>query len=191
MKRLKDGTECLLGLGANLPFAGMAPEETVRCAIKEISSDALTEVTVSEFYRSAPVPYTDQPDFVNCVIGGKTTASSLKLMSICQSLEAKFGRQRDGRWQARTLDIDVLAYGDEILPTASNWHQLMEEGREGTVMANLIVPHPRLHERAFVLKPLADILPEWVHPVFKKTGLELLHSLSAQQVEEVRPFFAE
>lgn len=191
MKRLKDGTECLLGLGANLPFDAMAPEETIRCAIEAISSDALAEVKISQFYRSTPVPYTDQPDFVNCVIGGKTTLSPNELMSLCQSIEAQFGRQRDGRWQARTLDIDVLAYGDDVLPSISSWHQLMEEGREGKVMANLIVPHPRLHERAFVLKPLADIRPEWVHPVFKKTGLELLCSLSAQQVEEVRPFFAE
>ncbi len=191
MKRLKDGTECLLGLGANLPFDGIAPEETVRSAIEEISTDALTEVMVSKFYRSTPVPYTDQPDFVNCVIGGKSILTPVELMSLCQSIEKQFGRQRDGRWQARTLDIDVLTFGEVILPKASRWHQLMEEGRGGKVVADLIIPHPRLHERAFVLKPLTDILPEWVHPVFKKTGLELLHSLSAQQVDEVRPFFPE
>lgn len=188
---MKDGTECILGLGANLPFGGAGPTSNLRTAIDEISSGALSNVTVSGFYQSTPVPHTDQPDFVNCVMSGTTQLPAKELMTLCQSLETKFGRERDGRWQARTLDIDILAYGNQILPTADGWTKLMHQGRDGTVAADLIVPHPRLHERGFVLKPLAEIWPDWSHPVLGKTALELLHSLGPEEVDDVRPIFAE
>lgn len=191
MKRLADGTECLLGLGANLAFESRMPADTLSEAITAISQKVLCDLVESGFYRSTPVPHTDQPDFVNCVIGGKTTLSPTELMAACQSIETRFGRVRDGRWHARTLDIDILAYGGQIIPGAGAWQTLKEAGRDGTVAAELIVPHPRLHERGFVLKPLAEILPDWMHPVLGQTPAEMLNSLSPQEVDDVRPFFAE
>ncbi|MBO6503264.1 MAG: 2-amino-4-hydroxy-6-hydroxymethyldihydropteridine diphosphokinase [Kordiimonadaceae bacterium] len=191
MKRLKDGTECILGLGANLPFAGAGPAPNLRAAINEISATTISNVTVSGFYLSTPVPHTDQPDFVNCVMSGTTQLSAKELMARCQSMETQYGRERDGRWQARTLDIDILDYGGQILPTAGDWTKLMQDGRDGTIAADLIVPHPRLHERGFVLKPLAEIWPDWSHPVLGKTALELLNSLGSEEVDDVRPIFAE
>ena len=190
MKRLKGGTECFLGLGANLPYGGLEPSETLNSAVDALTVSGLKDVVVSGFYLTKPVPFTDQPDFVNCVLRASTVLDPGDLLSVCQSVESKFGRVRDTRWHARTLDIDVLSHGDTILPGKAGWHNLMEAGRDGTIFTDLVLPHPRLHERAFVLKPLNDICPHWQHPVMGKTAEELMSALGADELKGVRPFFA-
>ena len=190
MKRLKGGTECFLGLGANLPFGGLEPSETLNSAIDALRSAGLADVVVSGFYLTKPVPFIDQPDFVNCVLRACTVLKPGELLSLCQSIESKFGRVRDTRWHARTLDIDMLSFGDAIMPGKVGWENLMEAGRDGTIITDLILPHPRLHERAFVLKPLTDICPHWQHPVLGKTAMELLDAVGTGEVSGVKPFFA-
>jgi len=135
----------LIGLGGNL---GEVPErlEAAIAALDEVPGVAV--VARSRFYRTPPWGHTDQPDFVNAAISVDTGLAPVDLLDALLATERAFGRVRDGeRWGPRTLDLDLLAYGDEVI----------DEDR-------LRVPHPRIAERAFVLLPLADIAADTVLP---------------------------
>jgi 2-amino-4-hydroxy-6-hydroxymethyldihydropteridine diphosphokinase len=99
-------------------------------------------------------------------------------------VEARFGRERAQRWGMRTLDIDLLAMGDSVLPdpeTQDRWRLLPPEDQIRATPDQLILPHPRLQDRAFVLVPLADVAPDWVHP---RTGLSVRQMLAALPAED-------
>lgn len=99
-------------------------------------------VRVSSVYETAAVGYTDQADFLNIAVHLKTDASSTEMLKICQSIEQELGRVREFRWGPRIIDLDILLYNQENIETE-----------------NLLVPHPRMYERAFVLVPLVEITP--------------------------------
>ncbi len=99
-------------------------------------------VRVSSVYETAAVGYTDQADFLNIAVHLKTDASSTEMLKICQSIEQELGRVREFRWGPRIIDLDILLYNQENIETE-----------------NLLVPHPRMYERAFVLVPLVEISP--------------------------------
>ncbi|KEK13219.1 2-amino-4-hydroxy-6-hydroxymethyldihydropteridine diphosphokinase [Lysinibacillus fusiformis] len=99
-------------------------------------------VRVSSVYETAAVGYTDQADFLNIAVHLKTDASSTEMLKICQSIEQELGRVREFRWGPRIIDLDILLYNQETIETE-----------------NLLVPHPRMYERAFVLVPLVEITP--------------------------------
>jgi 2-amino-4-hydroxy-6-hydroxymethyldihydropteridine diphosphokinase len=133
-------TAAYIALGSNLDD----PVQQVRDGIADLASIPDTTVeTCSPLYRSSPVGPQDQPDFINAVVRLETTLTAITLLRHMQSIELKHGRRRDGqRWGPRTLDLDLLLYGDETIA-----------GEE------LRVPHPEMARRAFVLRPLLDIAP--------------------------------
>ena len=141
----------LIGLGGNLGDV----RERLDVAIAAL--DAMPGVAVvarSRFYRTPPWGHTEQPDFVNAAIAVETTLPALELLDVLLATERAFGRVRDGeRWGPRTLDLDLLAYGDDVI--------------DGD---RLTVPHPRIAERAFVLLPLADIAVDAVLPGMGRVG---------------------
>jgi 2-amino-4-hydroxy-6-hydroxymethyldihydropteridine diphosphokinase len=142
-----------------------------RAAIRSLSEhSAIRVVRVSSFYRTAPVGLLDQGWFVNGVILCTTSLSPSELMDVLHDVERSFGRTRAVRWGPRTLDLDLLAYGDRVL-------QLPE----------LTVPHARMHERRFVLAPLVEIHPEWIHPVLGQSARELLSGLPGEDGQDVEP----
>ena len=145
-------THVILGLGANLGDPMRQLAEAVDALNEIIRVDA-----VSSVYRTAPVGFADQPDFLNLVVAGDTDRSAAALLRETMRIEARMGRRREVANGPRTIDIDLLAYGDSILSTAA-----------------LTVPHPRMHERAFVLYPLAEIRPVWTHPISGRTAQEML-----------------
>jgi len=139
----------LIGIGANLPSAEFGPPaKTLEAAIAAIAARGITVAARSAFYESAPVPESDQPWFVNSVIRVETTLRPGPLLDVLLEIERQFGRQRSVPNAARVLDLDLLAYG--AVATGPN--------------ACPVLPHPRMHERAFVLLPLAEIAPDWRHP---------------------------
>ncbi len=144
-----------LGLGSNLGQR----KENIKKAIKLLAQN-INNIKVASFFVSKPVGITDQPHFVNTALIGFTDLSVTDLLKFVKSVEKAVGRKERYRWGPREIDIDILFYGNLVLETE-----------------NLIVPHPRLHERDFVLKPLLELEPEFVHPVFNKTLRELYMDL--------------
>lgn len=156
--------EALLGLGANLgdPLAQLA--EAVRAL-----EGAMRIGRVSSVYRSEPVGYPAQPDFYNVVVRGWTALEPMEVLHAARAVEDALGRRRTFANAPRTIDIDLLAYGERVMRTAE-----------------LTLPHPRLHLRGFVLHPLAEVAPEWRHPVLHRTARELLSMAEAlERVERV------
>ncbi|MCG7346248.1 2-amino-4-hydroxy-6-hydroxymethyldihydropteridine diphosphokinase [Sporosarcina sp. ACRSL] len=118
-------------------------------AIHALHSHQQIEVTkVSSIYETAPVGYTDQADFLNLAVCVKTSLNPYELLAACQDIENGLGRVREVRWGPRTVDLDILLYNNDNIEAE-----------------NLIVPHPRMGERAFVLVPLLEIAPTIEHPV--------------------------
>ena len=153
----------LIALGANLPSNAGSPQETCVAAIQTLGSYQIGIERVSRWYSSSAVPASDQPPYVNGVIVAKTALNSQALLRILLEVEKIFGRSRSVSNAARTLDLDLLAYQDEVR------------------RAGPILPHPRLHERAFVLLPLQDVAPEWRHPVSGKGIQAMLTALGTRE----------
>lgn len=152
-----------VGLGANLGDAC----GTLRQALDELARCPRTSLSArSSLYRSAPVD-ADGPDYVNAVASIRTGLSPHELLAALQAIEARHGRERPYRHAPRTLDLDLLIYGERCVDESA-----------------LVLPHPRLHQRAFVLVPLAEIAPELVVPGRGRVS-ELLRALVHQPLERV------
>ena len=144
----------LIGLGANLPGPDhRTPKETLEAALAAFPEYGLRVVRRSPWYESSPVPPSDQPWFVNGVVVIETELSPQETLAQLLAVEHAFGRQRGERWAARTLDLDLLAYGSRVIDEPATLEHPAAE-----------VPHPRLQDRRFVLLPLKDVAPDWHHP---------------------------
>ncbi len=142
------GQRIFLGIGANLTPDGYdTPMAGCMAAINSLTEDDIKVVAVSPWYKSAPVPISDQPWYHNAVVEISTTLAPEKLIGILHDREARFGRIRTERNAARVLDIDIVDFAGMRMD------------------GNLMLPHPRMHLRAFVLRPLRDLMPEWSHPI--------------------------
>lgn len=169
----------LIGIGANLPSPDYGPPRaTCGAALSMLERGELSISARSPWYKSAPVPVSDQPWFVNGVVRVETTLDPQALMGLLLQTEEAIGRQRGERNAARILDLDLLAYGDLVWPGDGGG------GKSGR--GSVTVPHPRMNDRAFVLLPLRDIVPGWRHPVSGETVESLIRALpKGQQTEPI------
>ena len=155
----------VIGIGGNLAASGYAsPLEAGLAALDELAAPHLMIAACSPWYESAPVPASDQPWFANAVAILDTEREPEFLLDRMQGLEARFGRVRGEPNAARTLDLDLIDYDGLILDTP-----------------RLVLPHPRMHQRRFVLAPLCDLAPGWRHPRLGQTAAELLAGLPPGQ----------
>lgn len=162
----------LVGLGANLPSPRFGPpRETLRAALARMEAGGIRVVRRSRFYRTAPVPVSDQPWYVNAVVAVETDLGPGPLLEALLGIEAEFGRVRTVPNAPRVLDLDLLAYGNTTT-------------RPGSAPE---LPHPRLAARAFVLLPLAEIAPAWRHPGSGRTVSALIGALPPEQTAEPIP----
>ncbi|MBZ5687623.1 MAG: 2-amino-4-hydroxy-6-hydroxymethyldihydropteridine diphosphokinase [Acidobacteriia bacterium] len=148
-----------LSLGSNIGDR----ETDLREAIQRLESEG-TVRSVSSVYETEPVEFTDQPQFLNCAVALETSSTPEQLMLQLLTIEQAMGRQRIQKKGPRTIDLDILLFGDEVVDTPG-----------------LTIPHPAMQHRRFVLEPLAEIAPDAIHPVLKKTVRRLLEELPPGQ----------
>lgn len=154
----------LIAIGANLPSPAFGPPRaTCEAALAELTRRSVSLVRLSPWYESEPVPPSDQPWYVNGVAAVATSLSPEALLQTLHGIEEQFGRIRRRANEARIIDLDLLAYGGLI-------------SREPPVL-----PHPRMLDRAFVMRPLVDIAPEWRHPVDGRSAAELAGLLAVDK----------
>jgi len=157
-------TVAYVGIGSNLD----QPQDHVRLAFEDLARIPGTSVVKrSSLYRSGPLGYADQPDFVNAVAEIETSLPASRLLAELKAIEARHGRHRSFKNAPRTLDLDILLYGDTTLN-----------------LAHLTLPHPRMHERAFVLKPLYEVAPHALIPGIG-TVKDCLEKTSEQKAERI------
>jgi 2-amino-4-hydroxy-6-hydroxymethyldihydropteridine diphosphokinase len=159
-----------LGLGANLDD----PRQQLSEALERLNAAEEVEVTrVSTFYRNPPLGPANQPWYVNAAARVRTRLGPEELLRLLQQVEAAMGRLRGERWGPRRLDLDLLLYNGEVIFAPA-----------------LVVPHPEMHRRGFVLVPLAEIAPQAWHPVMGKSAADLLSELNPADRTALEPIAA-
>ena len=159
-------TMIFIAIGSNLPHPDYGdPFAVCGAAVVAVSRRGCRIAACSRWYRSSPVPASDQPDFVNGGISVETELGPAALLRELHRIEKEFGRNRSVPHAARVLDLDLIAYEDVVA-----------EGEKPPIL-----PHPRMSERAFVLFPIKDVAPEWVHPVSGMSVSRLVAALPKNQ----------
>lgn len=171
---------CLIALGGNMPSEHGSPAQVIGVALQSLATLGLAPEAVSRFYRTPAFPTGSGPDFVNAAAVLRAPCDPEAVLAKLHAVEAEFGRERVTRWGQRTLDLDLIGIGDRVCPDRAGyeaWRRLDSAEQQRRAPDRLILPHPRMHERAFVLVPLADVAPDWVHPVLGHTVRDMLEAM--------------
>lgn len=183
-------SDAVVALGGNLPFDGETPARTLVRAVAAVAKSGLEVRAVSRFYATPCFPAGAGPDYVNAAIRIRAGAAPAAILAHLHRIEARFGREREQRWGMRTLDLDLVCVGDRVSPDAivqRQWRDLPSEEQRLRAPDRLILPHPRLQDRAFVLVPMRDVAPDWRHPLLGLTVAQMCRALPVEDVAEVRP----
>ncbi len=178
----------LIALGGNLPSSAGLPGETLRAALDALVAEGVELHAVSPFYATPCFPAGAGPDYVNAAAEIGVKGDARQVLDLLHRIEGRFGRERVQRWGRRTLDLDLIAQGQIVLPDRAGhaaWRDLPLDDQMTRTPDELVLPHPRLQDRAFVLIPLADIAPDWRHPVLGRTVREMVDALPAQVAADV------
>ena len=157
-----------LGIGSNL---GNKKKNIELTKIK-LKNNNISIVKSSKNYQTPSWPNKKNPKFINVVLKIKTSLSPISLMKKCLSIEKELGRLRKGKNQPRTCDIDIIDYDNKIISNKSS--------------QNLVIPHPKMHQRNFVLIPLFEIAKTWIHPKKKISIKELINSLKTKELRAIK-----
>ena len=159
----------IIGVGGNINSDdGSHPIETCNKAINLLQNYSIKVQKQSKWYNSEPIPKSEQPIFFNCVVIATTILNEYYVLKFLHKIESEFGRTRNEINEPRSIDLDLIDYSNKVLNNK-----------------NLTLPHPRAHLRKFVMGPLAEIKPDWIHPILKVNVLDILKKLDKQKVEEV------
>jgi 2-amino-4-hydroxy-6-hydroxymethyldihydropteridine diphosphokinase len=154
---ISEGTSAYIGIGSNIGDK----ISNCRCAIEKMGQLPGCKITAcSSVFKTEPEGVSEQDWFMNCVLQLTTTFSPFQLIQALLSIEYAMGRRRRRQWEARIIDLDILLFGQEVIRSR-----------------DLVIPHPLMHKRKFVLEPLAQLAPELIHPVLKVTIGHLLYGL--------------
>lgn len=184
------GGVMLIAFGANAPSQAGAPLDAIAQALSHLESSGARIMRFSRLYQSPAWPAGSGPDYVNAAAMISTPLSSQAFLRHILTIEDQMGRVRVERWGPRPIDLDLIACGDMIFPDPVEWRRwadMTPAQIAETQTPELILPHPRAHQRAFVLKPLRDIAPDWRHPILGLTAADLAADLSDADMQAVSP----
>lgn len=153
---MKNDFSVIIALGSNLGYRTQGPKDVLEAALVTLFKRGISQVNRSCWWQSRAWPDPSQPAFYNGIITAKTALEPAPLMALLLDIETQFGRERSRANAPRPLDLDLIAYEDLVMD-----------------LPGLVLPHPRAAERRFVMGPLAQIAPDWVHPVLNQTALYL------------------
>lgn len=157
-----DHETILIAYGSNLSFGPESASQAFASVVKTLRGKGIIVNNISRLWVSKAWPDENDPPYVNAVMAAESQLEPLDLLALLHEVEREGGRLRDGRKNApRTIDLDLIAYGRRIVNAPQ-----------------LILPHPRAHDRGFVMGPLAEIMPDWVHPTLNQSAKELLQNIT-------------
>ncbi|WP_324609997.1 2-amino-4-hydroxy-6-hydroxymethyldihydropteridine diphosphokinase [Nioella nitratireducens] len=183
-------TNALIAVGSNGSSEVNLSFSIVRDAVDRVVGESGGKAVVSRFYRTPAFPAGAGPDFVNAAFAIDWSGSAEDLLALLHRVEVDAGRTRTRRWEARVLDLDLLALGEQVRPDAETqtaWRTMPLAEAATRAPGQLVLPHPRLQERGFVLVPLADVAPDWRHPLTGDTVQQMLDRLPAADLHEIVP----
>ena len=189
-KYTSDARTGLIALGANLRSGEMLPETSVPRAMTRVAELTGGVAVKSRLFHTPAFPAGSGPQFVNAAMAVEWHGTADDLLALLHLVEQEFGRTRAYRWEARVMDLDLIGLDDVILPDAETraaWAKLSPEHAAEVVPDQLILPHPRLAERGFVLVPLGDVAPEWVDPATGQSVAQMLAAIPAEVLAEISP----
>ncbi|MCA0042359.1 2-amino-4-hydroxy-6-hydroxymethyldihydropteridine diphosphokinase [Celeribacter litoreus] len=178
-----------VAMGANLPSTAGEPIDTLRGAVAALQALGLHVSAVSRVFETPCFPEGAGPDYLNAALELQSDLPAETILSVLHEVEAQFGRVRETRWAGRSLDLDLLAVEDLIAPDregVERWINMPLELQMKSAPDTLILPHPRIQDRAFMLIPFADVAPDWKHPLLGQTVQEMLDARPAGEKTGVK-----
>ena len=187
---VKSTSKMIVALGSNQRSVAGGPDSTILGAARALQAHGALIRKRSQLYQTPCFPAGAGPDYVNAALLIEAHWSPAEALAHLHDIEHEFGRERIKRWGQRTLDLDLIAMDDVVapdLPTYEVWRDLEPELQTTRAPTELILPHPRLQDRAFVLVPMADVASDWVHPVSGLSVSQMLAVIPAHEKAEVIP----
>ncbi|MDA7966006.1 2-amino-4-hydroxy-6-hydroxymethyldihydropteridine diphosphokinase [Ruegeria sp.] len=184
----KTQSNAVVALGANLSLRDNGPKATLEQALVAMAEAGLVIRAESRFFATPCFPAGAGPDYVNAAALIETDRTPQQVLDVLHQIEHAFDRARVQRWGMRTLDLDLVSWDNLVLPDVTEynrWRMLPAEDQRQLAPEQLILPHPRLQDRAFVLVPMADVAPDWRHPVLGQTVTEMVAALPPGDVASV------
>ena len=181
---------CIVAIGSNQRLNDSSSRDVLSAALSRIAVSVGPIRSLSRFFKTPAFPKGSGPDFVNAALVVRAQGSEDDILVKLHAIEHELGRVRETRWGQRTIDIDLIAVERNIVPnseTFKQWQLLPCSQQSKIAPDQLILPHPRMQDRAFVLGPMMDICPNWVHPVIQKSVSQMYDVLDGQDKAEVLP----
>ncbi len=185
-----DCQSCIVAIGSNQRLNNSSLSDLLIDGVSRIAKEVGTIKAVSRFFETPAFPAGSGPNFVNAVLCVDAARPADEILTQLHVIEHELGRVRKKRWGQRTIDIDLIAVDNEIAPnpeTYKKWQLLPIAQQTEIAPDRLILPHPRMQDRAFVLGPLMDIWPDWIHPVIHQSARQMFADLDVSDQSALSP----